>query len=214
MRNIIILIAFYIIGITSVFAQSETDNMKTENKFFRFNMKEKISYEIRAGLIFSTLSTTIPESSPTLKSEFEKSQTKLGCNIEILANLPFLESVYFQTGLKFPIGKIYTVFGVEFPFLISYRKNITENLKWDLNGGGGFGIMLRSNKEFYSGEFTLILGTGLYYKKCYFGLYADFGLNDVYKGRNVMQSNKWWDYHRENMIAKISVVSITAGYKF
>ena len=199
MKTIIILISVYIIGLTSVFAQNEST---------KFNMKEKISYEIRVGLSYSTLSTTIPESSPSLQSEFEENQNTLGTNIGVLANLPFLENIYFQTGIMLSVRKIYSSVGFELPFIISYRKDITQDLKWNLNGGGSFGIMARNNDEFYAGEFAFILGTGFYYKKWHLGLQSDFGLNNIFKGREL---SLW---AKEDMIAKTRALSIMAGYKF
>ena len=210
MKNIIILIAVYIIGITNVFAQNESDSVKTKSSFFRFNMKERISYEIRAGLNFSTLSTTIPQNSQ-LQSEFGKSQIKTGANIGILANLPFLESIYFQTGLLFTL-KSNSLFCIEYPLLISYRKEIANDLKWNLNFGPYVDFIF-GGSEFDNGELGLILGTGVYYKKYYVGIQSDFGLTDVYRGREYNSGN-WSNWHIEDMTAKTRVFSIMVGYKF
>ena len=201
MKNIIILITVFVIGITGVFAQNETDSVKTNSSFFRFNMKEKVSYEIRAGVNFSTLSTSRPESNPVTQ----------GMNIGVLANLPFLESIYFQTGLLFTL-KSNSLFCVEHPLLISYRKNISPSLDWSLNGGGYIGYIF-GGEEFDNGEFGLILGTGVYHKKWYGGIQFDFGLTDVYQGRWV-DTNSMSGRHFEDMVAKTSVFSIMAGYRF
>ena len=62
MKNIILFIAVYIICITNVFAQSEIDSVKTKSNFCRFNTKEKVSYEIRAGINFPFMPIDVPAS--------------------------------------------------------------------------------------------------------------------------------------------------------
>jgi hypothetical protein len=206
MKKNIIFIAIYIIGITSVFAQTESDSVKTKNTFFHFNMKEKISYEIRAGFNFSTLSPKIPEN---LQAELGENQITRGGNIGILANLPFLENIYFHTGLLFTT-KSYHLFCIEYPLLVSYRANIANNLKWSMNAGVYWGKLFvfgDNNSEIRTSdelELGLLLGTGLYYKKCYVGIQADLGLNNVYHASTV----------NDKFFAKSRVFSIMLGYQF
>jgi len=199
MKNQIIFVIIYTIGIINVFAQSETDNVKTKSNFFRFNTKEKVSYEIRAGVNFSS-SLDIPSVGFTGK------RMQPGGTLGLLIDLPFLENVYFQTGLLFFSGKDvsfeyygYTnfsvrekyVFGFEHPFLISYRQDITKHLKWDLNLGAYF----QGDANFSLGA---IGGTGLHYNRWYCGIQYKL----IEKIINPNSSN-----------VKNNIMSIAIGYK-
>ena len=199
MKNLIIFIIIYTIGTINVFAQSETDNVKTKNNFFRFNTKEKVSYEIRAGVNFSSLYDI-----PTVG--FAGKKMRSGGILGLLIDLPFLENVYFQTGLLFFSGKnvdIYNlsglnfavgekyIFGFEHPFLISYRQDITKHLKWDLN----LGMYFQGDANFSYGA---IGGTGLHYNRWYCGIQYKL----IEKIINPNPSN-----------VKNNIMSIAIGYK-
>jgi len=202
MKKMIILIAIYTVGMASVFAQTESDSVKTGNSFFRFNMKEKVSYEIRTGINVAILPAEI--------SDFTGEKLRPGWNIGVLANLPFVENVYFQTGLFFSGKGAFAVIynfesritqrlHLELPFSISYRHNMTKKLKLEFN----FGTYGETD---FDDNFALglIFGSGLCYKKWYYGIRYDLGLTN----KDVGYVNDK-DLHDRN-----SILAIMVGYRF
>jgi hypothetical protein len=205
MKNIILLIAVFSIGTASASAQS--DSVKEKNNFFRFNMKEKISYEILTGVNFSNISTNIP-TDDGFREYYEKHY--IGLNLGVLVNLPFLENIYFQTGLL--LSKMdKSLSGIEYPFLISYNRNIKPNLKWNLNVGPYvnyiWGKHTYYDDEISDNEFGLIVGTRIYYKKIYLGMQYNLGLT----GGFVM--NYHYSPYPYDINAKFNSFSVNIGYK-
>jgi hypothetical protein len=206
MKHIILLLATYTIGIAGVSAQSE----KQTGHPFRFNLKEKISYEIHAGLNFSHLATDATD--PDVKKEYEK--TEQGYNLGVLANLPFMESIYFQTGIELK-SKGHNQSCITLPiWRVVYRQNIAPDLKWNVHAGPYMNLFVDTTDEDYANaEWCLALGTGLYYKKMYFGVKYDLGLTDVYKG----DTNSGWQYAWETPAltkAYNRTFSLEIGYRF
>jgi hypothetical protein len=191
MKHIIILLAIYTIGITGVSAQHTDGGESRESNPFRFNMKEKISYEIYAGLNLSHLSTDATD--PDVKDAYEN--VEQGYNLGVLANLPFMESIYFQTGIELK-RKSKKQYCISLPvWRVAYRQNIMPDLKWNAYVGTHINIIItNTTKDSYdSGEWCLALGTGLYYKKMYFGANYDLGLSNVYGGKKNMGAPQTWE---------------------
>jgi len=210
MKNFIIFIAVYITFITSAFAQNEIDSVKMQDSFFRFNTKEKVSYEIRAGVNFAFMSFDVPANVNIdfLGKRFTGKGVQPGYNIGLLVDMPFLENIYFQTGL-FLTGKgvhanyeeAKPVYCLENPFLISYRKDISRQFKLDLN----VGMYIESdwmNEAFLA--YGLVGGVGLRHNKWYYGIRYDLGLTSKEVG--------YWAYGSQSH-DKNNIFSIAVGYK-
>jgi hypothetical protein len=175
MRKFIIISAIFAIATANVFAQNVAGNEKAKNSFFQYNMTEKISYEIRMGLNFNRLSADLPKTDPQYD---EYCGTRPGFNMGLFANLPFLMNIDFQTGLAFSTKGGDWLYCFELPLLVSYHKQIKPNLKWNVKAGPFIDFII-GDSQYDSGEFGIILATGLYYKKLYFGIQYDMGLTDV-----------------------------------
>jgi hypothetical protein len=211
MKHIITLLAIYTIGITSVSAQNTGDSEKQKSNPFRFNLKEKISYEIHAGLNLSHFSTDATD--PDVKEAYEN--VEQGYNLSVLANLPFMESIYFQTGIELKT-KSHTQYCISMPvWRVAYRQNITPDLKWHVYLGPqvNFIITNSSHDEYYDAEWCLALGTGLYYKKIYFGVNSDLGLSNRYGGKKNWGPPQTWERPAFDK-AYNRTFSLNIGYRF
>ena len=185
-------------------------------------MKEKISYEIRAGLNFASLSVDIPQSNITniyagQNPDFTGKGIQQGYHIGLLVNLPFLENIYLQTGLFLTTKGVFVYYAekgvkpayyLECPFLISYRQDINRKLKWDLNCGMYYesDIWVQDNGFAYG----LILGAGLYHNRWYYGMRYDIGLTNKQIGMWYIDNN----WNSKSLYDKNNVLSVSVGYKF
>ncbi|KAA6303285.1 MAG: hypothetical protein EZS26_000522 [Candidatus Ordinivivax streblomastigis] len=220
MKKIILLIAVFAIGTASAFAQ-------------KFNMKDKISYEIRAGVNFSQLSISCDI--PNNKIQQTESLSP-GINIGVLVNLPFLENIDFQTGL---FGSIKDGFyELEYPFFISYHQDIKPQLKWNLYAGPHLDLLydfpvsyddvlndvLNTDDDYYFGDYQpfelgFSVGTGFYYKKMYLGIQYDMGLRNITSSDYELDGYRYYDNQNHQwkyipVTTKLSSFSVNIGYKF
>ena len=131
-------------------------------------------------------------------SNYGFASNTLGGNIGLNVDIPILHSFYAQTGLYYTIkgvgvwdgGSLYINY-LEMPILGSYRYNINPDVQLQASAGPFIAVKVASfttyddydewGNDLKTMDFGLQFGTGVTYKKLFFGVAYDLGLVKVFK---------------------------------
>ena len=242
MKKIIAFVSVCLVGIIGI-QQISAQFVEDTNKKFNISSitNGEITFGVRSGLNFASLS--LSEDDDDLKSE-----SRFSYSFGLIADIPVTQNIYIQPGLFLTNkGHKYTYkeedyYGeykgeitielpyIQIPILASYRHNISNDLKWNIDFGPylsyGIGSGKVKYKETYDGETEtesedafgdgddnfginrfdagLCFGTGVTFNKAYIGIQYELGLSDI--------TNKdAWD---KDFSAKTRNFSINIGYNF
>ena len=243
MKKTIVLVFVYLITVIGVQQASAQFAEGRESKIFSIGSAsgEKIEFGLRSGLNFSSLSVSDED-------DDEESKSRFSYNFGIVADIPIAQNIYLQPGLFLTNkGNKYTYEDedydykeeltielpyLEIPVLVSYRHNLSNNLKWSIDFGPylafGIGSGKVKYKETYDGESEsgsidafgddddtfglnkfdagLRFGTGIIFGKSYIGIQYGLGM------ANIANEDYWGD--GDDFSIKNRTFSINIGYNF
>jgi hypothetical protein len=230
-----IIFIYNLIGIQYVSAQLGSDNNS-----FKFNTKEKVSWEIRVGANSATVANKSHDANTNnalngymyLLLTDENLKPILTYNIEVIINLPITQNIYFKTGLSFTnkgaklserdvfydTNSLEIVY-LQHPLLVSYCSNITDILKWNLDFGTYFAYDLLGatidNIFVVKDKGAVNGGLNRFDSGLIFG--AGIYFNKFYLGiqydlglKNILDS----DFYGNDNAIKTRAFSINLGYRF
>lgn len=160
---------------------------QAQASFFSTEKSDKpVTFGVRVGGNLSTLT-----------GDVEDAKSRFGFNAGMSVDVPFLKSLYLETGLyatqkgcKFGDEKVNPLY-IEVPVLASYRYDFSNDVQLRVNAGPyvAYGISGKSGDEkYFSGDYAnkrfdmgLQVGTGVTVSKFYVGCAYEFGLTKVNK---------------------------------
>jgi len=160
-----------------------------QSSFFSTEKSDKpVTFGVRAGGNLSTVT-----------GDVEGVKSRMGFNVGVSVDVPFLKSLYLQTGLyatqkgyKYDDGdgKANPLY-LEIPVLASYRYDFSEATQLQVNAGPymAYGLSGKADGEkYFSGDYGhkrfdagLQVGAGVTVSKFYVGCAYQFGLTKVNK---------------------------------
>lgn len=161
-----------------------------QSSFFSTEKSDKpVSFGVRVGGNISTLTGDVDH----VKSRF-------GFNAGVSVDVPFLKSLYMETGLyatqkgcKIGDEKANPLY-LEIPVLASYRYDFSDDMQLRVNAGPyiAYGLSGKfGDVKYFSGDYAnkrfdmgLQVGTGVSVSKFYIGCAYEFGLTKVNKAGN------------------------------